>query len=103
MSGERDSDCVEFSPHITPLPYKSSAENATIAALELANAIKNSAPNDPFSKIGDKQMKAITTLSNIFSNITAELTLPSPSPPPQTKDYICQYKCDNKRKYKFNT
>ena len=27
--GERDSDCVDFFPHNTPLPYKSSADNAT--------------------------------------------------------------------------
>ena len=52
--GERDSDCVEFFPQNTPLPYKSSAENATIVSLELANAIKNPAPNAPFSNIGDK-------------------------------------------------
>ena len=30
--GEIDSDCVEFFPHSTPLPYKSSAENSIIAA-----------------------------------------------------------------------
>ena len=30
--GERDSDCVDFFPHNTPLPYKYSADNAIIAA-----------------------------------------------------------------------
>ena len=30
--GERDSDCVEFFPHNTPLPYKSYIENAIIAS-----------------------------------------------------------------------
>ena len=40
--GERDSDCVEFFPHNFPLPYRSSAENATIAATELAHALHHS-------------------------------------------------------------
>ena len=46
--GEQDSDCVEFFSHNTPLPYKYSAENAIIAARELAYALKNPAPQVPF-------------------------------------------------------
>ena len=65
--GERDSDCVEFFPHNTPLPYKSSAENAIIAARKLAYALQNPAPQAPFSNIGKAQLGAIETLSNIFT------------------------------------
>ena len=70
--GERDSDCVEFFPHKTPLPYKSSAENAIIAALELAYALQNPAPQAPFSNIGEAQLGAIETLSKIFTNAANE-------------------------------
>ena len=65
--GERDSDCVEFFLHNTPLPYKSSAENAIIAARELAYALHNPAPQAPFSNIGESQLVAIETLYNIFT------------------------------------
>ena len=71
--GERDSDCVEFPPHNTPLLFKSSAENATITALELANALKNPAPPTPYSNIGDDQMATIHQLSQIYSRITNTL------------------------------
>ena len=65
--GERDLDCVEFLPHNTPLPYKSSAENAIIAARELDYALQNSAPQAPFSNIGESQLVTIETLSKIFT------------------------------------
>ena len=57
--GEIDSDCVEFFPHNTPLPYKSSAENAIIAAQELAYTLQNPTPQAPFSNIGESQLVAI--------------------------------------------
>ena len=65
--GERDSDCVYFFPHNTPLPYKSSAENAIIAARELAYALQNPAPQAPFSNIGKSKLVAIEQLSKIFT------------------------------------
>ena len=46
-------------PDNTPLPYKSSAENDTIAAHELSYALKNPAPKAPFSNIGDYQLVTI--------------------------------------------
>ena len=57
--GERDSDWVEFFPHNTPLPLKSSAENSIIAAQELAYALQNPAPQAPFSNIDKSQLVAI--------------------------------------------
>ena len=64
--GEQDSDCVEFFPHNTPLPYKSSSENVIIAARELAHALKKPAPQAPSSNIGDSQIFAIEQLLQIF-------------------------------------
>ena len=65
--GERDSECVEFFPHNTPLPYKYSAENSIIAARELAYALQKPSPQAPFSNIGESQLVAIETLSKIFT------------------------------------
>ena len=65
--GEQDSDCVEFFPHNTPLPCKSSAENSIIAARELAYTLKNPAPQAPFSNIGKSQLVAIEQLSKVFT------------------------------------
>ena len=65
--GERDSECVEFFPHNTPLSYKSSAENAIIVAQELAYVLQNTAPQASFSNIDEAQLGAIETLSKIFT------------------------------------
>ena len=76
--GEWESYCVEFSPHNTPLSYNSSSEKVTTAARELACALKKTAPQAPFSNIGDSQIVATEQLSKIFSkaadnvNITAD-------------------------------
>ena len=72
----RISDTIEFFPQYCKMSYRSSAENATIAATELINALKNLAPAAPFANIGDKQMEALTKLVNIFG----KLTQPSPTP-----------------------
>ena len=79
--GKRDSDCVEFFPHNTPLPFKYSAENGIIAARELAYALKNPAPQAPFSNIRYSQLVAIEQLSNIFTN--AAENVKSAADPPQ--------------------
>ena len=84
--GERDSDCVEFSPHNTPLPYKSSEENAIIAAQELAYALQNPAPQAPFSNIGESQLVAIETLSKIFTK-AADDRKSTADPPQQQSDH----------------
>ena len=82
---ERDSDCVEFFPHNTPLPYKSSAENSIIAALELAFALKNPAPQSPFSNIGESQLVAIEQLSKIFIKAADDRKITAD--PPQLQSY----------------
>ena len=67
--GEQNSDCIDFPPHNTPLPYNSSSENVIIAASELAYALKNPARQAPFSDIGNSKIFAIEKLSKIFSNV----------------------------------
>ena len=79
--GERDSDCAEFFPHNTPLPYKSPSENTIIAARELAYTFKNPVPQAPFFNIGDSQIFAIEQLSNIFTK--AADNVKSTEDPPQ--------------------
>ena len=70
---EHDSDCVEFFPRNNPLPYNSSSENVIIAAHGLFHALKNPAPQAPFSNISDSQMVSIEQLSYIFSNVADNL------------------------------
>ena len=83
--GERDSDCVEFFPHNTPLPYKSPAENAIIVAQELVYALQNPAPQSPFSNIGESQLVAIETLSKIFTKAAEDRK--STTDPPHKQSY----------------
>ena len=83
---ERDSDCVEFLPHNNPLPYKSFAENAIIAARELDYALQNPAPQAPFSNISKSQLVAIETLSNIFTK-AADYGKSTTDPPHKHADH----------------
>ena len=66
------SDTVEFFPHNSKMPFRSSTENVTVAATELINALKNPAPAAPFAHIGDKQMEALDQLANIFKQVTIQ-------------------------------
>jgi hypothetical protein len=49
------------------MPSTSSKDLASIAALELSNALQNPAPAAPFSQIGTAQIQALRQLSDIFS------------------------------------
>ena len=53
------------------MPFRSSAENATVAATELINALQNPTPAAPFAHIGDKQMEALQQLATIFKQATS--------------------------------
>jgi hypothetical protein len=63
----------------------SSADNATIAAKELTNALLNPAPAAPFATIGNDQLVALKQLALIFQqattkdNQTSQISSPSPS------------------------
>ena len=56
-----------ISPHNNPLPYNSPSENSIIAARKLAYALRNPAPQAPFSNIDNSQIVAIEQLYKIFS------------------------------------
>ena len=71
--GKQDSDCVEFFPHNTPLPYNSSSENFIIASHKLAHALKNPEPQAPVSNIGDSQKVTIEQLYHILSKVADNL------------------------------
>jgi hypothetical protein len=60
-------DKVEFFPAKVAMPSTSSKDLASIAALELPNALQNPAPAAPFSQIGTAQLQALRQLSDIFS------------------------------------
>jgi hypothetical protein len=49
------------------MPHTSSKDLASIAALELSNALQNPAPEAPFSHIDTAQLQALHQLSEIFS------------------------------------
>jgi hypothetical protein len=65
--GTRIVDTVDFSPAKLAIPSTSSKDLASIAALELSNALQNPAPAAPFSQIGTAQLQALRQLSDIFS------------------------------------
>ena len=76
---------MSFFPHNTPLPYESSAENAIIAAQELAYALQNPTPQAPFSNIGESQLVEIEKLFKIF--IKADDDRKSTKDPPHKQSY----------------
>jgi hypothetical protein len=65
--GTRIVDTVEFFPSKLSMPSISSKDLASIAALELSNALQNPAPAAPFSHIGTAQIQALRQLLDIFS------------------------------------
>ena len=92
--GEWDSDCVELPPHNNPPPYSYSSDFVIIAAHRLAHALKNPAPQAPFSNINDFQMIAIEQLSDIFSKVAYNLHQRAETPQhhPVTKSAIIPHK-----------
>ena len=52
-------DTIEFLPHNSNMPFRSSAENATIAATELMHALRNPEPAAPYAHICNAQMQAL--------------------------------------------
>jgi hypothetical protein len=60
-------DTVEFPPAKLAMPSTSSKDPASIASLELSNALQNPAPAAPFSQIGTAQLQALRQLLDIFS------------------------------------
>ena len=71
---ERVADTMDFLPHYGKIPYRSSTENATIAARELTHALQNPSPAPSFSNIGDKQMEALHQLAELFNRKRQKMT-----------------------------
>ena len=65
-------DTVEFLPHNSKIPFRSSAENATIAATELIHDLCNPALAAPYAHIGDAQMQASEQLAESFQCTTVQ-------------------------------
>jgi hypothetical protein len=65
--GTRIVDTVECFPSKLSMPHTSSKYLASIAALELSNALQNPAPAVPFSHSDTAQLQALRQLSDIFS------------------------------------
>jgi hypothetical protein len=58
---------VELSPSKTAMPHTSSKDLASIAALELSNALQSPASAAPIIHIGTAQLQALSQLSDIFT------------------------------------
>jgi hypothetical protein len=65
--GTRIDDTVDFFPAKLAMSSKSSKDLASIAELEISNALQNPAPAAPFSQIGTAQLQALHQLLDIFS------------------------------------
>jgi hypothetical protein len=65
--GTRIVDTVEFFPATFFMPRTSSKDLASIAAMELSDALQHPAPAAPFSQIGTVQLQALRQLSDFFS------------------------------------
>ena len=56
-------DTVEFFPHNSRMLFRSLAENASVAATNLVNALQHPAPAAPYAHIGDQQMETLQKLA----------------------------------------
>ena len=65
-------DTVEFLLHNSNMPFRSSAENATIAATELIHALRNPAPAAPYAHIGYAKIQALDQLATILQRTTVQ-------------------------------
>jgi hypothetical protein len=62
------------------MPRTLSKDIASIAALELSNALQNPAPAAPFCQIDTAQLQALRQLSDIFSAALPSHTKPEAPP-----------------------
>ena len=82
---------VEFLPHNSKMPFRSLAENATIAATELIHDLCNPTPAAPYAHICYAQMQALDQLAENFQHTTvqpeqqipSETSTQSPGLPPR--------------------
>jgi hypothetical protein len=65
-TGDRIVETVHFPPQKITLPFPSSQDLATQAAVELTHALLHPQPAGPFCKVGDEQTIALKRLASIF-------------------------------------
>ena len=65
------------------MPFRSSTENATIAAIELIHALRNPGPVAPYYHIGDVQVQALEQLAENFQQATLQPQQQVPTRAPQ--------------------
>jgi hypothetical protein len=65
---EHTVDTLEFFPHNSPMPQLSSTDRLIMAANDMTNALKNTHPAVPFTKVGDDTIEALTQLAENFKN-----------------------------------
>ena len=74
---------VEFFPHNSNMPFRSSTENATIAATEIIHVLRNTAPAAPYAHIGDVKVQALEQLAENFQRATLQPQQQVPTTAPQ--------------------
>ena len=83
-NGERDSDTVEFFPHVAPMPQQSSRDQAIQAVRDLIHTIRNPGPASPFPTFGPTHTSALSQLADIF-NTKEEFRVPADADAPTTR------------------
>ena len=78
-NGERDSDTVEFFPHVAPMPQQSGADQAIQAVRDLIHTIRNPSPASPFPTFGPSHTSALSQLADIFDTKEEFLVPPDPA------------------------
>ena len=69
------------------MPFRSSTENATIAAAELIHALRKPSPAAPYSHISDTQIQALKQLAKIFQRATFQPQQQVPTTAPQQQTF----------------
>jgi hypothetical protein len=82
---ERITDTVKFFPQHTTVPRMSTDEIAIQAAEDLIGAINQPITKTPICPIGDKQMKAIRKISDLYQQHTLNQRKPLPRVPPKQR------------------
>jgi hypothetical protein len=80
---ERITDTVEFFPQYTTVPHMTTDKIAIQAAEDLIAAINQPITKMPISPIGDKQMKAIRQISDLYQQHTLNQRELLPRVPPK--------------------
>jgi hypothetical protein len=93
IKGTRIVDIIEFFSSKTAIPHTFTKDMASIAALELSNALQNPSPAAPFSHIGTAQLQALHQLSELFSASISSRTAQQAPPVAKTSSQFRSTVC----------